>query len=255
MHLRWYASVWFVSFDELRCRYLEFYSAFFEGKKRSPTVVNEERKPATECPPDTTQQHWDFVASIRPLIPDQEYLESEALMVVVRSEDTNEALGEGRFALFGVDGISADTPKHFSTELSHGGLHTGFLAGKIRIKDAVGNSSGLYAEEEEEDVAVDGAPTAYAAVNRDHFQASVTRRPRAEVVQSVRVSSGASAKDKPSLPPKVSRRPDSTTVQENVPADIETWLVDPRLALFAAGTLISSISGWMVWVWLILQPN
>lgn len=209
-------------------RYLEFYSAFFEGKKRSPTVTNEERKPPSECPDNTTQQHWDFVTSIRPLIPDQEYLESEALLVVVRSEDTNEALGEGRFSLFGVDGISADTPKHFSTELSHGGLHTGFLAGKVRIKDAISNSSGLYAEDEEDETvaaASDASATSYVVMSRDRGeggQTSMMRRPRAEVVQSVRI--------KPPLPPKVASRRSSTTLdnEETVVPGISAWCVARR---------------------------
>eukprot|EP00038_Savillea_parva_P013131 m.7397 g.7397 ORF g.7397 m.7397 type:complete len:971 (-) comp2443_c0_seq2:390-3302(-) len=131
--------------------YLEFHSAFFEGKARSPLEPTEDRKPPNECPADTTQQHWDHVVSIRPLIPDQEYLETEALMVVVRSEDTNEAWGEGRFALRAVDGLSADTPKYFSTELSHGGLHTGFLAGKVCIKDAVSSAASMYAVDDEDD--------------------------------------------------------------------------------------------------------
>mmetsp|Transcript_28320 Transcript_28320/g.84785 ORF Transcript_28320/g.84785 Transcript_28320/m.84785 type:complete len:987 (-) Transcript_28320:101-3061(-) len=200
--------------------YLEFYAAFFEGKKRSPTVATD-RKPPGECPPDTTQQHWDFVAMVRPLIPDQEYLETEAMLVVVRSEDTGEALGEGRFSLFGVDGLPADAHRHFSTELSHGGLHTGFLAGKVRITGAIRSASSLYAEEEEEDGAQsvtgkEGAASAAPDVPR-------MRRPRAEVVQSVRISATSSRKA-PALPPKLSRPGSQQESVAEIDDSVTTWL-------------------------------
>lgn len=134
--------------------YLEFYGAFFDTAVRTAPQTAPIKPISAEGvydegsnPNPIQQQTWNEEVSIAPFIPDRKYLESEVVMVVVKSIESNETYGTGRFALVG---FGAEQPSTFQCELLHQGAHTGYLQGSAQIRNSIGEGFNMFQEEADE---------------------------------------------------------------------------------------------------------
>jgi hypothetical protein len=131
--------------------YLEFYGAFFDNAVRTAPQFAPVKPISAEGVynegSDIQQQIWNEEVSIAPFIPDRKYLESEVVMVVVKSTESNETYGTGRFALVG---FGAEQPSTFQCELLHQGAHTGYLQGSAQIRNSIGEGFNMFQEEADE---------------------------------------------------------------------------------------------------------
>lgn len=131
--------------------YLEFYGAFFDNAVRTAPQVAPVKPISAEGVysegSNIQQQTWNEEVSIAPFIPDRKYLESEVVMVVVKSTESNETYGTGRFALVG---FGAEQPSTFQCELLHQSAHTGYLQGSAQIRNSIGEGFNMFQEEADE---------------------------------------------------------------------------------------------------------
>jgi len=134
--------------------FLEFFGNFFDHKARTAQSATpiENAKDSYEMfaynEESQQVQHWVEPVVISPLMPDRKYLESEVLLVAVKSEESNELYGQGRFSLLG---FGSSDVAFFECELLHRGGHAGFLQGTAQIVNATGAGFEMFREEEDGD--------------------------------------------------------------------------------------------------------
>eukprot|EP00040_Diaphanoeca_grandis_P005099 m.31381 g.31381 ORF g.31381 m.31381 type:complete len:982 (-) comp16450_c0_seq1:290-3235(-) len=213
--------------------YIEFYGNFFDHKARTAVaaVPGENAKESYEMYSYDGQseqiQHWEDKVIITPLMPDRKYLESEVLLVAVKSEESNELYGQGRFSLLG---FGSSDVAFFECELLHRGGHSGFLQGTAQIVNATGAGFEMFREEED----IEDDDDTPEQINRQH-----SVRPRTEpiVVQnSIRHTNTPRPRSEPSVKhphpsiapiPEVPSTPPSTAVsgvQNKAGQALRKWL-------------------------------
>lgn len=130
--------------------YVELYGAFFATTVKTQQTDNISVM-AVEGLYDGGMmgQHWEEQMSIFPFMPDRKYLESEVILVAVKSLETNEVFGTGRFPLVG---SGSESSSNFKCELMYQGSLTGYLKGKAKILNAVGKGFDMLKEENDDGV-------------------------------------------------------------------------------------------------------
>ena len=103
--------------------YIEVHSACFEGVVRS--APNNDWSSSIEEPDNYTQPMWKTsgpVLQIRPIITDQEYLEQQHLLLMLKSLDGDEAYAE---CCIGLSTVMGQLPIDLDRELIHQGHSVG----------------------------------------------------------------------------------------------------------------------------------
>eukprot|EP00039_Didymoeca_costata_P004860 m.76684 g.76684 ORF g.76684 m.76684 type:complete len:1035 (-) comp12572_c0_seq4:74-3178(-) len=131
--------------------YLEFFASFVEGETRSSPNSGSGQRDIDEAiifGRPTTSPTWMSPISVKPIVQDRKFLETEQLLVAVKSFDQHETYGAGCIPLFDLFGPE---PVPFSCELSRDGMYTGRLVGRGCVKKSLGPSAGTLFEQQEAD--------------------------------------------------------------------------------------------------------
>ena len=230
--------------------FLEFYGNFFEGRAKSEastaTGVKDIGTPALGRQ-DVVCPTWRDVATVRPILPDRVYLETEQLLVVVKSADQNEAHGEGCITLCSLFG---DGSTSFTCELTHRGIYKGRLTGRAYILGATGasgHSDELYRTLDDfEDVPKQAPVGAAQPLAGELLSATAVPPPRSRVateeLEALRRLKNASFQPAPgSPPPKRPAHSLAVTLATQAQEELKAWLQSMGLP-HVAPVLISN--GW-----------